>query len=114
MPGYLFEHPETGETKTVYLRVNEEKVYSEGGVNWNRVFTSPFAAVDTQINPFDSKEFARKTSGKRGTVGDLWDQSKEMSMKRERLAGQDSVKEQFKKDYSKKRRGTKPKGIGLD
>ncbi len=115
MPNYQFQNPKTGELKLVYFSVNADKIYiDDNGLKWDRVFTSPFAAVDTKINPFDSKEFVRKTANKKGTVGDLWDQSKEMSQKREKIAGQDAVKEQYKKDYSKKRRGFHTRGIGLD
>ena len=103
---YLFVHPITGETKEVVQAMNDEHVYiDEHGVKWNREFTKPTAAVDTKINPFDSKDFVEKTRNKRGTVGDLFDQSKDLSIQRQDKDGVDKISEKHMADWSKRRKG---------
>lgn len=105
MPQYTYRNPETGETKDIVQRMTEPHVYSENGVEWQRVFTVPQAAIDTQIDPLNSKDFVEKTKKKKGNVGNLWDEAKEASQKREKLMGKDPIKEDFYKNYSKKRKG---------
>jgi hypothetical protein len=46
-----------------------------------------------------------KTAKKIGTVGDLWDQSAELSKMREDKYGVDKVKEKFEENHKKKRKG---------
>lgn len=103
MPEYLFEHPETKEVKSIILRMNEPHVYEENGVQWIRIFSVPQASIDTKWNEFSSKDFAEKSGKRKGTLGDLEDKSKELSLKREKIMGVDPVKEQMFKDYEKKR-----------
>lgn len=107
MPIYQYQNPLTGELVEIPQRVNEEHVYSKDGVKYTRVFTVPNAAVDTKIDAFSQKDFARKTSNKKGTLGDLYDQSREASEKRAKTIGKDPVKEKYWADYSKKRGGKK-------
>tara|TARA_A100001037_G_C14999453_1_gene566302 strand:- start:354 stop:701 length:348 start_codon:yes stop_codon:yes gene_type:complete len=108
MPTYVFEHPESGETIEVVQKIKEPHVYvDEDGLEWNRVFTVPNANIDTEIDPFSSREFAEKTKNKSQNLGDLWDRSKELSEKREKTLGHDPVKKKYFKDYSKKRKGMK-------
>ena len=83
----------------------EEHVYEENGVKFNRVFTKPTAATDTKIDPMNSREFVEKTGKKKGTMGDLWDQSQEASQKREKIIGKDPLKEKYYENYSKTRKG---------
>jgi hypothetical protein len=76
--------------------------------SWKRVFTVPNASIDSQVDPFSSKDFVNKTNNKKGTYGDLLDRSKEMSEKRAQIAGGvDPVKEKYYQDYSKARKGAK-------
>lgn len=112
MPQYLFEHTKTGEVHTVVLHMNDEKVYlgpkgtDKAGV-WKRVWTVPRAAVDTQYDPYSTKDFI-KTTGKGGRVGDLWDRSKEAHLKRaDKEGGVDPIRQQFYKDFSRKNKGRK-------
>lgn len=107
MPFYLFHNPKTHEIKEVKQKINEPHVYNEGGVEWSRIFTVPNASIDTKVDPFSSKEFKDKTEKKNMTVGDMWDASKEASIKREQKEGVDKVKESHFEKYSKKRRGIK-------
>jgi len=102
---YLFEHPETGEVKEVFQRMNEDHYYVDGkGIEWGRVYTPTNFNVDGRINAFSSKEFVEKTAKKGMTVGDMWDLSRELHQKREKSAGKDPVKEKYDKEYSKKHR----------
>ena len=87
MPEYLYETPEIE------------------GVTYGRVYTVPQASIDTKIDPYSQKDFKEKAKG--STVGDLWDQSKELSLKREEKEGRDPVKTQFFKDYASKGKGNK-------
>lgn len=109
MPEYSFKHPLTGEIRNVILRMTEEHKYTdENGLKWERVFTSPCAAVDTKIDAFSSKEFVQKTAKKGMTVGDMWDRSAELSEKREKTLGKDPIKEKTFTDYEKKTKKTHP------
>lgn len=108
MPFYLYEHPKTGRVIEVLQSVHDEHSFVDSeGTKYKRVFTSPNVGIDTDIDAFDSKGFARKTSSKKDTFGDLWDRSREASEKREKITGNDSVKEKYLSDYSKQRRGKK-------
>lgn len=108
MPVYTYQHPETGETLEIVQTMCEIHEFIKDGIKWNRVFNPPNAAIDTKIDPFSAKDFAEKTGKKRGTVGDLFDQSQEASLKRLSVEGKDSVKETYEAEYSKKRGGRKP------
>lgn len=104
MPEYIYENPDTGEQVTVLQSIHEEHIYEIDGVVYDRVYTIPNASIDTKIDPNSPKEFREKA---KGTIGELWDQSKELSDKREKQQGQDPVKNKFFEDYSKTRKGAK-------
>lgn len=106
MPLYTFEHPKTKKTIDIVQTMNEKHEYIDAkGVKWNRVFSKPQAAVNTQINPYSATEFASKSAGKNLTVGDVWDMSAEASNKRADKEGVDPVKDKAIKDYAKKCKG---------
>lgn len=97
MPQYTFEHIETGEIRDVFFHMNDEKIYNgEKGdelEKWKRVWMKPQAGIDTKIDPFNSNQFVEKTAGK-GTLGDLWDRSAEMSaMRAAKRDGIDPIKQ---------------------
>lgn len=74
---------------------------------WKRVWTKPQMGVDTvRIDPYSTSDFVKATN-KKGTMGDLWDRSAELSKKREEKEGLDPIKEKFFEDYAKKRKGKK-------
>jgi hypothetical protein len=106
MPIYLFQNPETDEVKEVVLGMNDPKVYQNDGVNWVRLFTIPNAAIDTQVDPHSAKDFVKATN-KKGTIGDLFDRSAELSEKRKEKIGHDPLKEKYYENYSKTRKGKK-------
>lgn len=103
MPMYLFEN--NGEIREIYFKMNDEKRYfDEAGNEWSRVFTKPNAAFDTILDVNSSKDFIRHTN-KKGTIGNVWDASKEWSEKRGGNSGQDEVKQDYYKNYSSQRAG---------
>lgn len=109
MPIYLFEHPDTKQIVEVLQKMNDEHIYEKDGIKYQRVMTVPRAAMDTQIDPFSSKQFLDKTRNlKGGTVGHLWDLSKELSEKRIQKTGHDSIKEKVVGEYKKKTKKSHP------
>ena len=110
MPEYLYENPETGEVIRVVQSISEEHTYSEEGVEFDRVFTVPNMSIDAAADPFSAEQFRQKTKNMKGTMGDMWDYSKELSEKRkESLGGKDPIRQKAEKEYSKKRKGMKYK-----
>jgi len=107
MPTYIFEHPDTGDTREELQKMDEPHVYiDEDGVEWRRVFTVANFSVDGKLNPFSSKGFVEATRNKKMSVGDLWDMSGEMSEKREQKAGgRDPVLDKYEKKEEKRRKG---------
>jgi hypothetical protein len=112
MPFYLFQHPSTQEVIEVKQKISDTHEYTDNeGVQWNRVFTIPYASVPnmTRVEAGSEQDFMKRTEGFDGTLGDLMDLSKDLSNKRveERGDGTDNVKQKFFKDYSKDRNGLK-------
>jgi hypothetical protein len=113
MPLYLFEHTKTGEVHEVIYHMNDPKDYrgpkgdAKAGT-WRRVWTKPQAAIDTKVDPYSAKDYLKATN-RPGTVGDLWDRSRDMSIAREDKegVGNDPIQKQFFTDYSKRRKGRK-------
>ena len=100
---YLYENPKTGEIKEVPQGMNDPHVYSEGGIEWKRVFTIPCATIKGSADPFNQQSFVEETGSKRGTVGDMLDYSRELSEKRaQRNGGVDPIQSKFFKDYQKR------------
>ena len=85
MPEYIYEHPNTEEQIVVMQSIHEEHVYEIDGVIYDRVYTVPQASIDTHVDPYSQKDFKEKAKG--SSVGELWDQSKELSQKREEKEG---------------------------
>jgi len=105
MPIYLYQNPETGEIKEIIQSVHEAHLYVENGIKWERVFTPPQLNTEGTLKAdCTEKQFSEFTKNKKGTIGDLWDRSKELSEKRKKIYGKDSVKEKYKKNWSKKRK----------
>jgi hypothetical protein len=112
MPTYIYQHPKTNEIVEVSQKISEAHEYTDSqGVQWNRVFTVPYASIPnmTRIEAGSEQDFMKRTEGFDGTMGDLMDLSKDLSNKRieERGDGTDNVKQKFFKDYSKDRNGLK-------
>jgi len=103
MPIYMYQHPLTGEVIEIIQGMNEEHTYTDPKkTKWNRIFTSPNASFDTQVDPFSKSDYMKATENKSGTVGDLMDYSKELSQERaSKNGGVDPVAEKFYKDHEK-------------
>lgn len=107
MPIYTYRQPETGEEKDILQKMNDKHTYSEGGIQWERVFYAPQACIDANIDPFSKRAFIDKTN-KPGTIGDLWDRNKELSMKRAaQNGGEDPIRTKKLKEYNAARKGKK-------
>ena len=109
MPEYSFQSSD-GQTKDIFYFMKDvpsvgAEIIDEHGVKWKRVFTSPRASIDTQIDPESSKDFRDKLANKNYNLGQLWDTSKELSEKREAKNGKDSVRESYFNKYKKEHRG---------
>jgi len=101
MPTYTYQHPETGETIDIQQSMLDEHVYfDDNGLKWERVFHPTHFAFDTKIDPHDPNAFIKKTE-KGGTLGDIMDLSKEMSLRRGGDKN-DEVKMSYTKDKEKK------------
>lgn len=110
MPIYLFKNPKTGKIVSVFQQMNEEHIHSEDGIKYERVFTVPNAQIDSDIDVDSSEKFIEKTGKMKGTLGEIWDYSQELSNKRaEKNGGIDPVRQKAEEKYSKKRRGMKYK-----
>ena len=112
MPTYIYQHPDSGEVIEINQRISDRHEYTDdSGVSWNRVFTVPHTRVPnmTRANANSEEDFIRRTRESGGTMGDLFDLSKELSNKRKSQSkdGKDPVEQKFFKDYSKKRKGMK-------
>lgn len=106
MPIYLYQNPKTKEVKEIIQSVHDVHEYYEDDIKWNRIFTVPEVNTQDKLNiNSTAKDFDRVTGNKKGSLGDLWDQSKELSEKRKKVYGKDPVKEKYFKDWSKKRKG---------
>ncbi len=112
MPYYCFSNAETGETQDVFYHMADAPKIGSfveiDGQQWRRELTTSQLAVAglKPVDPFNAKDFVRKTGEMKGNLGDLWDASKELSQQRAAKEGVDVVKEKFYVDYSKKRRST--------
>lgn len=106
MPIYIYEHPESKKRIEIVQSIHEQHVYiDKEGNKWNRVFTLPELNTSDKLNEFSTeKDFSNYTKNKKGSIGDLWDKSKELSEKREKKFGKDPVKENYKKTWTSKRK----------
>lgn len=107
MPEYIYKHPEKDEYVSVIQGMNDEHVYfDEDHVKWKRVLFSPQFSIDSQIDPFSKNDYLEKTKNMKGNIGDLMDQSRELSEKRASIyGGEDPIKRQYLDNWSKKRGG---------
>lgn len=109
MPYYDFENVDTGKVDSVFYHMSETKDYAgpkgDQPGKWRRVWSNPQAAFDSRpVDPHSARDFSRVTN-KKGTVGELWDRSAEMSAKRADKEGVDPIKSSFYKDYARKHPG---------
>ena len=105
MGNYLYKHPNKEKIIEVIQGMNDEHVYfDEDELQWERVWTVPQGSIDSHFNAWSSSDFVEKTRKKKGTVGDIWEKSQELSNKRADEAG--GVDPQRKKAYDDYQRKT--------
>lgn len=113
MPEYTYKKPNENIYEDVFQSMSEPHVFFKDGVEWDRVFTNPQLNVNGgKIDPFSQKEFVDKTGRMKGTMGDLFDLSAEMSYERANKDGKDPVKEKFLSDYKKETGKTHHSQVG--
>ncbi len=112
MPLYAFEQVDNPKVKEdIFFTMKEcpkvsEIITDDEGVKWRRIFTLPYATIDSRIDHNNSHDFIEKTGKKKGSVGDLWDASRELSDKRAKeRGGVDPVKQRHFDNYKKARHG---------
>ncbi len=79
------------------------------GKKWKRIIKrAPAGFVHSGNDLFSSKDFVENTKNRKGTVGDVLDEAKELSEKRAaKSGGKDPIQQKWFKDYAKKRQGKK-------
>jgi|TARA_R110002051_G_scaffold102978_1_gene174617 hypothetical protein len=103
MPIYVYKHPTEERYEEVVQGMNDPHTFSKDGIEWQRVFLSPNAAISTANDPFDGTAFVEKTANMKGTFGDMMDYSAELSEKRsEKRGGEDPTKKRHFENYEKK------------
>lgn len=109
MPEYIYQHPNSQKIKIIVQSIHDIHEYTdEEGIKWNRIFTAPQLKTESSMNETTTaQQFSEYIGKTKGSVGDLWDRSAELSEKRTKIYGQDPVKKQYFKDWSKKRKGKK-------
>jgi len=107
MPVYLYQNPKTKQIKEIIQSINDTHEYFENGIKWDRIFTVPELNTQDKLTAESSaRQFSELTGKQKGTIGDLWDRSRELSDKRKKLyGGEDPVKKKYYDDWSKKRKG---------
>ena len=109
MPFYEYRHPTTGKTIEVMQSMKQDHTFVDSkGVEWQRVFHAPNASIDTEMDPFSQSDWDKRTKKDGMTYGEMMDLSKEMSVKREKSAGLDPIKQKAVKKYEKKCRKPHP------
>lgn len=103
MPVYVYQHPKTGKRVEVVQHMNDLHEYTDPtGVSYERVFLNPRTAVDTQLSdPFSKGAWMRRTH-KKMTLGDMMDESAQLSERRASKAGVDPIKQKLFDTYTKK------------
>lgn len=114
MPVYIYQNPKNKKIKEIVQSIHDKHEYIEDDLKWDRIYTSPQVSTEEKLNiNSTSKDFARITGKKKGSFGDVFDASQELSEKRNKIYGKDPVKQKYFKDWSQKRKGKKhPKDRG--
>ena len=103
MPLYVFKHPEKDVVVEVVQKMQETHVFiDDKGTESERVWDPPNTSMDANQLDGSQESFMKYTENKKGTIGDLWDVSRECSEKRVQKYGRDTVKEKHFKKYEEK------------
>jgi len=113
MPIYRYRNPKSGAEIDVVQKMNDKHEYRDSdGVEYERIFENPNVSKDTSINAFSSKDFVNKARSSNMNVGEMWDLSKELSLKRKSIAGKDHIKENYNKQKHESRAKNIKKNTG--
>jgi len=111
MPNYSFVRCDINQYQDFFYLMKDVpsvgKTFIDGnGVVWKRVFCIPQASIDTNLDPYSSKDFNKKFANKKGiTIGDTLDESRSLSEKRAGKDGKDALREKHYEKYRKEHRG---------
>ena len=109
MPYYIFSNPnKPSEVIEVFFSMKDKKEYIKNGIKWNREYIIPQASFNTKIDPLSSKDFVNKTRDKTGSIGNILDESKELSLKRTEIIGNDPIKNKWYSNWQKRRKKIHP------
>ncbi len=105
MPVFDFQHEESGEIISVYVKLSAEiddfRVQNKEGKTYKRVWEPIRVNKDTKMGDGTLEDYRRLTNEKNLTVGQMSEISEELHIKRAEKRGQDDVREQLYKDYRK-------------
>lgn len=109
MPEYIYQNPLTNEIISIHQSINDKHEYiDKNNIKWNRVFTCPQLNTDGTLDPnCTESQFSEYVKNKKGSIGDLWDRSAELSDKRKKIYGEDPVKKKYLDGWKKKRKNKK-------
>ena len=103
MPLYVFKHPKKDVVVEVVQKMQETHSFiDDEGTEWERVWNPPNTSVDSNQLDGSKQSFMKYTENRKGTIGDLWDVSRECSEKRIKRDGKDAVQEKHFKKYEEK------------
>jgi hypothetical protein len=106
---YLFQHPETEEVVEVLQAMKDPHVYTDDdGTEWQRLWVTPNASADVNIDPFNANAFNDKhRHNDKASYGDVTDHAKELSQIRKEKSGlgHDPVQRKYFNDWSEERKG---------
>lgn len=112
MPTYVYRTIPTDGSRPRKFEVTQSMkdaplTHDDKGVPVKRVISGGFGfAMNGKTDPNSATQFRERTS-KGGTVGDLWDRSKELSeMRAQANGGEDPVKQKYYRDFRRSRKGT--------
>lgn len=112
MPLYEFEHLETKEITQFFFNFQNVPPFGSlveiEGQQYKRVITrAPCGIVKETINPFSSEQFVDRSARKKGTIGDLLDESRELGEKRKKDSpdGRDKKQDGYFDSWSERRAG---------
>ena len=115
MPIYVYKHPTEERYEEVVQGMNDPHTFSKEGIEWQRVFLSPNAAISTANDPFDGTAFVEKTANMKGTFGDMMDYSAELSEKRSEKRGFENYEKKVgKKHIEDRAKSYENKGFKVD
>ena len=111
MPNYVFQKVGTEETQEFFFSMKEVPsfgtVIQRDGFKWKRLMTRPQTVMTglKALDPYSPQAFINKTGQMKGTLGDLFDASKELSERRaEKAHGKDPIRQKYYSDYRKRKR----------